>query len=115
MLALEQRYLDSLTPGLNINKFAGSMRGFKHSKKTKNNYSLVRSGKCYRKIQGTIIRPEVSQETILKLKQHSKNKKIIVYTNQNKLVQEFKSIKCTAKFIGLSPTSISKYIKSGKV
>jgi len=115
LIDIEQKYLDLFAPGLNTNKFAGSMRGFKHSEKTKKNYGLMRAGKCYRKIQGVIVRPEVSQETILKLKLHSKEKKIIIYTPEDKALKEFNSIRETANYIGLSPTSVSKYIKSGRL
>lgn len=115
ILYVEQRYLDLLTPTLNTNKFAGSMRGFKHSDKTKKNYGIARTGKCYRKIKGVIIRPEVSQETVLKLKLHSKDKKVYIYKTEGVSIKEFTSIKATAKFVGLSPTSVSKYIKSGKL
>jgi hypothetical protein len=34
LIDIEQKYLDLFAPGLNTNKFAGSMRGFKHSEKT---------------------------------------------------------------------------------
>lgn len=111
----EQKYLDLLSPSLNTNKFAGSMRGFRHSEDTKKNYGIMRAGKCYRKIKGVVIRPEVSQETMLKLKLHSKNITVIIYTRENIYVREFSSIKDTAKFVELSPTSVSKYIKSGKL
>lgn len=115
ILDLEQKYLDLFTPSLNINKFAGSMRGFKHNENTKKNYSVVRTGKCYRKIEGVIVRPEVSQETILKLKLHSKEIKVIIYTAEYKPLKEFNSIREAANYVELSPSSVSKYIKSGRL
>jgi len=115
LIPIEQKYLDKLNPGLNINKYAGSMLGFKHSKETKKDFSEARRGKCYKFIQGIVIRPEVSQATILKLKLHSKNIKVLLCTKKKEPVREFDSIINTAKYIGLSATSVSKYIKSNKV
>lgn len=112
---IEQRYLDRINPSLNINKFAGSMKGYKHNLETKNNYSKVRTGRCYKKIKGIIVRPEVSQETILRLKLHSKSLKVKIYSKDYKEIKEFNSIKNAAEYVKLSPTSVSKYIKSGKI
>lgn len=112
---LEQKYLDQINPSLNINKYAGSMKGYKHNAETKGNYSKVRTGKCYRKIGGVVVRPEVSQETIRRLKLHSQDLKVILYNKEQVKVQEFNSVKNAAEFIKLSPTSVSKYIKSGKL
>jgi hypothetical protein len=112
---IEQRYLDRINPSLNINKFAGSMKGYKHNLETKNNYSKVRTGRCYKKIKGIIVRPEVSQETIIKLKLHSKSLKIKILGKNSEMIEEFYSIKDVAKFVNLSPSSVSKYIKSGKI
>jgi hypothetical protein len=91
------------------------MKGYKHNAETKGNYSKVRAGKCYRKIEGVVVRPEVSQETIRRLKLHSQDLKVILYNKEQVKVQEFNSVKNAAEFIKLSPTSVSKYIKSGKL
>nr|QJQ35557.1 homing endonuclease [Fusarium ananatum] len=112
---IEQRYLDQINPSLNINKFAGSMKGYKHNLETKNNYSKVRTGRCYKRVKGIIIRPEVSQETIIKLKLHSKSLKIKILGKNSEMIEKFYSIKDVAKFVNISPSSVSKYIKSGKI
>nr|QJQ35517.1 GIY-YIG endonuclease [Fusarium begoniae] len=70
---IEQRYLDQINPSLNINKFAGSMKGYKHKMETKNSYSKERTGKCYKKIKGIIVRPGASEESTFILKSLSKD------------------------------------------
>lgn len=115
LLKKEQKYLDLLSPELNINKVAGSMLGFKHSEENKLKFGLTRKGKSFTKSKHISIRPPISKETILKLKLHNKNITVSIYNTNNELIKEFNRIKIAAEFVGLSATSVSGYIKSGKL
>jgi len=114
LLEREQYYLDNLVPNLNTNKIAGSMLGFKHSKENISKFGFLHRGKKYKKNNNyTIIKPNVTKETISKLKLRSKGAAVNVYNLKNELINKFSTIKKTADFVGLSPSSVSKYIKSG--
>lgn len=116
LLKIEQKYLDLLSPELNINKVAGSMLGFKHSEHNILKFGLIHRGKSYTKSKHVLsIRPSISQETILKLKLHNKDITVSIYNKNNELVKEFNRIKIAAEFVGLSPSSVSGYIKNGKL
>nr|QJQ35303.1 GIY-YIG endonuclease [Fusarium ficicrescens] len=112
---IEQRYLDIINPSLNINKFAGSMKGYKHNAETKNNYSKARTGKCYRNIKGVIIRPEISQETIIKLKLSGKSLKVKILDKDKEEAGEFNSLSDLAKSLDISTNSVRKFLKSEKL
>jgi hypothetical protein len=109
----EQFYLDTLKPTLNINKIAGSMLGFKHSTLNRLNFSITRRGKSFK--QNMNLEREfkpVSLETRNLLKERSGGVSVLVINKQNITVNKFKTIKETANYYGLSPCSISKYLKS---
>jgi group I intron endonuclease len=116
LLKIEQKYLDLLSPELNINKVAGSMLGFKHSEDNILKFGLIHRGKSYVKSKHVLsIRPSISQETILKLKLHNKDITVSIYNKNDELVKEFNRIKIAAEFVGLSASSVSGYIKNGKL
>jgi len=116
LLSIEQKYLDLLSPELNINKVAGSMLGFKRIEKNKLRFDLIHEDKLYIKSKHILsIKPSVSRETILKLKLHNKNITVSIYNKNNELIKEFDRIKMAAEFVGLSPSSVSGYIKNGKL
>jgi hypothetical protein len=96
-----------------MNKIAGSMLGFKHRKK---NIQFKFDNKVFNKCEEKpSLKPGISQETILKLKLHNKNIIVNVYDKNNNLIKEFNRIKLAAKFVGLSPSTVSGYIKNGKL
>lgn len=71
LLKIEQKYLDLLSPELNINKTAGSMLEFKH---TKDNIKFKLDNKLSTKNEHNLsIKPGISKKTILKLELHSKD------------------------------------------
>jgi len=111
----EQFYLDLLKPTLNINKTAGSMLGFKHSDLNRIKFSMFRKGKSFK--QNAVIQRNfrvVSLETRDLLKERSRGASVIVLDKENRVVNRFNTIKETASYYGLSSSSISKYLKSGK-
>jgi hypothetical protein len=92
------------------------MLGFKHSEENILKFGLIHRGKSYKKSKHVLsIRPSISQETILKLKLHNKDITVSIYNKNNELVKEFNRIKIAAEFVGLSPSSVSGYIKNGKL
>jgi hypothetical protein len=100
---------------LNVNKTAGSMVGYKH-KDFHNKLEFIHKEDFYvdnKSIQYK--KPGLSKETILKLKLHNKNITVSIYNKENQLIKEFNRIKKTAEFVGLSPSSVSGYIKNGKL
>lgn len=116
LLKAEQSYLDTLSPELNINKKAGSMLGYKHDRAKVLEQALERRGKTYKRSQVFIsLKPAISKETIIKLKLHTKDITVSIYDKEYTLVKEFNRIKKAAEFVGLSPSSVSGYIKNGKL
>lgn len=116
LLKAEQRYLDDLSPELNINKTAGSMLGYKHSKESILEQGSARRGKIYKRSKVFIsLKPAISQETIIKLKLHNKDITVSIYDKEYNLIKQFNRIKAAAEFVGLSPSSVSGYIKNGKL
>jgi len=112
LLDREQYYLDKFLPSLNINKFARSMLGYKHTKESIIKFSSFRTEKVYGK---RIISKSLSKETIDKLKLRTKGATTCIYDNSHNLVQRFKTIKDAAKYVGLSPSSVSKYITKNTI
>ena len=103
LLDREQHYLDKLSPGLNINKIAGSVLGYKHTEENKLKFSSTRIGKSYQKTLTGRPRPLVTKETINKLRLRSRGAATCIYDKNNILVREFSTIKDAAIFCGLSP------------
>lgn len=111
LFRIEQNYINKFCPNLNINKIAGSMLGFKHKM-----LKLERIKKLPETYNDNIyLKPSINQETILKLKLHNKNITVSIFSNTNQLIQEFIRIRAAAEFVGLSPSSVSGYIKSGRL
>lgn len=111
LLKIEQEYINIWSPELNINKTAGSMLGFKH-KNNKSEVISIQKGKSKNILS---LKPIINKETILKLKLHNKNITVSIYDINNLLVKEFSRIKTAAEFVNLSPSTVSGYIKSGKL
>lgn len=111
ILKKEQYYLNKYLPVFNINRTAGSILGYKHTTATKLKFSLIHRGKSYKRTSTVNkTRPLVSNDTIMKLKLRSRGAPVCVYDTNLNLVKSFTSIKETAKFVGLSPSSVSKYL-----
>ena len=117
LLNKEQYYLDKFLPTLNINKFAGSMLGFKHTEEAKLKFSRDRRGKTrsiYTKDPFfSKDRYPISKEKRLKLKLNCRGLEVNIYNKDKILINSFPTIRKAANFVGLSPSSVSKYIKSG--
>lgn len=117
LLKREQYYLDKYSPTLNINKLAGSMMGYKHTQENKLRFSFIHIGKSYKRntSEASKPRPPVTKETIDKLKLRTRGAATRIYDKSHSLVKEFKTIKTAASFVGLSPSSVSKYIATGAI
>jgi group I intron endonuclease len=116
ILSKEQYYLDVLSPSLNINKKAGSMLGFKHKDIDRLNFSLMRRGKTFKQDPSLEkIFKSVSLETRNFLKTRCRGTPVLVLDKDNKIINKFSTIKATAYNYNLSPSSISKYLKSGSL
>lgn len=115
LLEKEQWYLDKYSPSLNINKKAGSMAGYKHSDIIKLKFGDMHRGKSYKKLYKTNIKCLVSDETKNKLRLRSRGAPVLVYDINLNLVKSCKTIKETGVFVGLSPSSVSKYINKGTI
>lgn len=111
LLTKEQKYLDELCPKLNTIKLAGSNFGHKVDKNNKVNLELIKEqDKKLKKV--IVIKRNASSESILKMKSHSGNNIIIkLFTKDNILIKTFDSIKKVADYVGLSTSTISRYIK----
>lgn len=108
LLDLEQTYIDEFKPNLNLIKLTGSLLGFKRSQSIK---KIIPENLDYEKG----IKPEVSQETILKLKLHAKNKIVCIYDKNFNLIKEFDTLKKAGEYLGISYCSVSFYIKNSKL
>ena len=114
LLRKEQYYLDLYSPCLNINRTAGSMFGYKHEKNL--NIKLEFDQDQFQIIHKTLYKkPLINEETLWKLKLHNKSITVSIYTKENELIKCFNRIKTAAEFVGLSPSSVSGYIKNGKL
>jgi hypothetical protein len=92
------------------------MLGYKHDRAKVLEQALERRGKTYKRSQVFIsLKPAISKETIIKLKLHTKDITVSIYDKEYTLVKEFNRIKKAAEFVGLSPSSVSGYIKNGKL
>jgi group I intron endonuclease len=115
LLKSEQEYLNKYSPDLNTNKIAGSMLGFKHFTKGKLKFDDPGNKFDTKKSSFLSIKPSISKETILKLKLHNKDITVSILAKDGLLVKQFNRIKAAAEFVGLSPSSVSGYIKNGKL
>lgn len=55
----------------------------------------------------------MGNNTIIKLKLRSRGPSVCIYDTNLNLVKSFSTIKETPKFVGLSPSSVSKYLAKG--
>lgn len=115
LLKIEQDYIDLWSPELNINKTAGSMLGFKHIKNNEFKFELNHDKFLKKNKDISSLKPIINKETILKLKLHNKSITVSIYDINNILVKKFNRIKAAAEFVGLSASSVSGYIKNGKL
>ena len=67
------------------------------------------------KLYKTNIKCLVSDETKNKLRLRSRGAPVLVYDKNLNLVKSCKTIKETGVFVGLSPSSVSKYINKGTI
>ena len=103
LIEREQYYLDHLKPEYNILKFAGFIKGFKHSEVT---IKIMRVAKLGSK-----------HSEFAKLKIASNNAKaqlVVVTDNKTGESKEFTSVRKAAKFIGKHHSYIAKIIKTHK-
>ena len=112
LFSIEQKYLNQFYPELNTSKIAGSTLGFKHKDKLILNEN---KNSKYTKLSKIKLKPDPSKETIVKMKLHSKNKIVSLYTKNNLLIKNFPTIRKAAEYVQLSPTSVSTYIKNEKL
>ena len=106
LLDREQYYLDKFLPSLNINKFAGSILGYKHTKESILKFS--------NRIISRSLLPLI-KKTIAKLKLWTKGVSTCIYDKSHNLVQKFRTINDAAKYVGLSPSNLSKYITKNTI
>lgn len=103
LIEREQYYLDHLKPEYNILKFAGSIKGFKHSEAT---IKLMRVAKLGSK-----------HNEFAKFKIATNNAKaqsVIVTDNKTGENKEFTFVRKAAKFIGIHHSYVAKIIKIHK-
>jgi hypothetical protein len=91
------------------------MLGFKHFTKGKLKFDDPGNKFDTKKSSFLSIKPSISKETILKLKLHNKDITVSILAKDGLLVKQFNRIKAAAEFVGLSPSSVSGYIKNGKL
>lgn len=110
LFKLEQKYMDKYLPELNINKTAGSMLGYRYM----NNKEFIIP---YNNLveQKTLSLKSLNKETILKQKLHGKNITVFLLDKNNDILKEFNRIKLAADYVGLDRSSVSGYIKNGKL
>jgi hypothetical protein len=104
LISREQYYLDNLKPCYNILKYAGSLKGFKHSKKTIKQMRTIKLGKT----RSDDIKLKIS---IASVKAHGL-KVTNITTGDTKV---FTSIRSTAKFIGMHYSYLAKCLKVKKI
>jgi len=116
LLGKEQAYLDKYKPSLNINKVAGSVMGYKHTSLNKLKFGYIHRGKSYRKTQDiNFVRKPVSEDTISKLRKRTKGVSVNIHHKSLEIFKTFPTIKSAAEYVGLSPSSVGKYIEKGSL
>lgn len=115
---IEQNYLDnySPSPSLNTSKKAGSMLGYKHSDIDKLKMGdllaplINKSYKWAFKPGNTRI---VCEKTRSKLKLRTGGTLVCIYDKNWNLIKSLPTLKKAGNFVGLSYTSVSKYMSKG--
>lgn len=93
-MEIEQYYLKKYSPSLNINKIAGSLLGYKHTKANLIKFSLLHRGKFYKRTSTiNTDRPLVGNNTIIKLKLRSRDAPVCIYDTNLNLVKSLSTIK----------------------
>jgi len=130
LISREQYFLDLLNPEYNICKVAGSTLGKVHSKSTKEKIGNSIKGKNHpfwgkhhtfetkEKIRIKLlnrihIMPKRRLETKLKLSLTSIGMTVKVYDSYNRFLMEFRTINSTARYFGVSSSTISRILKNG--
>lgn len=103
IISREQFYLDTLRPILNINKIAGSMLGYKH---TKASIELMRA--CN---PGYICTEEIRLKIAIN---NSWTQPVIVVNNNTGEINKLVSIRKASEFIGKNNSYIAKCLKKSK-
>jgi predicted GIY-YIG superfamily endonuclease len=113
LFSVEQKYLDKLSPSLNMTTKAGSLGGFKHDYDTILEYKKTRAGRCYKKIEGKIIRPETKD---IPMERSIKKIKIFwMYNEKKEFIRKFDSITDAANYMDLSESYVRTCAGSGKI
>lgn len=135
LIRSEQYWIDSITPGYNILTTAGSWSNHHHSEEAKLKISNFRTDKSHteevKKLMSLTRQKEDnpfygkthSEETknLMKAYQSSRsvdpNPGIFVnlYSSENKLLREFKSIREAAKYFKADTRTINRYLNSNKL
>lgn len=108
LIESEQKYLNYYSPELNMRQIKKPLLEFKSKPET----NILSKSINNKKLS---IKPGLKTETIIKLKLHNKNIIVNVYNKENNIVASFNRIKVAANFVGLSPSTVSGYIKNGKL
>jgi len=118
LFALEQKYLDSLSPRYNIAKVAGaSMAGRNHSEETKAKMSGENNpnyGKDFSGENNPFSGMTHSEETKSRISS-TKSTAVSLYSLDNELINVFTNQSQAAKFLGVGQPYISRLIKSGRI
>ncbi|UQC91696.1 GIY-YIG endonuclease (mitochondrion) [Colletotrichum lupini] len=115
LLNREQYYLDSIKPNLNICKIADSPLGVKRDTLFSTNLSKARRGKSINFNEKIFNNPKVvTFETKSKLSLRSGGISVKLYSKNNNFINDFPTLKCAAKFLGVHPTTISKVFQTGR-
>jgi len=115
ILEKEQYYLNNINPSLNSYKKATSSLGVKRSLAFSIKMSKIRRGKSIRsnkKINNTI--RIITEETKSKISLKNQGINVKVFDKLNNLINEFASIRSTAKFFNVHPKTINNIYKTGK-
>lgn len=115
ILEKEQYYLNNINPSLNSYKKATSSLGVKRSLAFSIKMSKIRRGKSIRlnkKINNTV--RIITEETKSKISLKNQGINVKVFDKFNNLINEFVSIRSTAKFFNVHPKTINKIYKTGK-
>jgi group I intron endonuclease len=122
LLVREQYYFDKLNPQYNILKIAGSSRDFKHSEETKAKISKSLKG-IYSKDSRELMKQKAlgkiySEDTKLKMSAIRGNP-VNIYEKCSsegfKLIGNFISARRASKFLGISGSTVIKYMNSGEI
>lgn len=110
---IEQNYLNKYLASLNTSKKAGSVLGYKHSDTDKLKMGDLRISKSYKWAFKPGSQRIVSEETRNKLKLRTRGTPVRIYDKNRNLIKSLPTMKEAGNFVGLSYSSISKYISKG--